>query len=406
MRYNKSRYFMLALILSLTLLSACQGEPAPVEPIDPIVPPNGENTVPPEEQPHYTVEDAFPDLHFERPLALEHARDDSGRLFVVEQSGKIYVLSDTEATEAELFLDISHRVDDRGNEMGLLGLAFHPDFAQNGYFFVNYTDRDETVIARFSLEDNLETADPNSEEQLLTIEQPFTNHNGGQLAFGPDGYLYIATGDGGSSGDPHGHAQNRQTLLGNILRIDVDNHDEQMNYAIPADNPYIDNTRGFREEIFAYGLRNPWRFSFDEPTGRLWVADVGQNRVEEINIITKGKNYGWNIMEGSLCYDPETECETYGLEIPIHEYPHSIGRSITGGYVYRGNNHPELEGTYIYGDFVSGIIWALHYDGESDPDNTTLAETNLQISSFGVSEDNELYLTAFNGKIYRLVLQY
>lgn len=351
----------------------------------------------------YEVEDAFPDLTFNRPLDLQNAGDSSGRLFVVEQPGRIYLLKDKNVSEKELFLNIEDRVNDSGNEQGLLGLAFHPDFDINGYFFVNYTDRDGTVISRFKINDNTDKADPGSELILLKFNQPYTNHNGGGIAFGPDGYLYIATGDGGSGGDPLKHGQNKGTLLGKILRIDVDRKDTGLNYAIPDDNPFKDNKEGFREEIYAYGLRNPWRFSFDSFNGNLFAADVGQNAVEEINLIEKGKNYGWNIMEGTKVFSSDSNVDIKSLEPPVYEYLHPLGRSITGGYVYRGKEYKELEGLYIYGDFISGIVWALKYEEGKEPINIILTETNLRISSFGLSEDGGIYLTSFDGKIYRLV---
>ena len=355
----------------------------------------------------FMVQEAFPGITFNRPLDLQNAGDGSGRLFVVEQGGRIYVFGNSPAADTGLFLDISDRVDDSGNEKGLLGLAFHPAFKDNGSFFVNYTDRNNTVISRFTVDpDNPDSADPSSEEVLLTFSQPYSNHNGGQLTFGPrDGYLYIATGDGGSGGDPQGNGQNRETLLGKILRMDVDSKDSGLNYAIPPDNPFTGNTEGYREEIYAYGLRNPWRFSFDPLTNRLWAADVGQDTVEEIDLIEKGGNYGWNIMEGSLCFNPPAGCDPKGLELPVYEYEHPLGDSITGGYVYRGEELPMLQGAYIYGDFVSGLIWGLWYEEGKGNRNFTLAETGLNISSFGIDEDNELYLTAFDGKIYRLILQ-
>jgi glucose/arabinose dehydrogenase len=353
----------------------------------------------------YTVQEAFPGISFNRPLDLQNAGDGSGRLFVVEQGGYIRVIYNDSAEGAGLFLDISGRVDSSGNEMGLLGLAFHPDFKNNGNFFVNYTDGNNTVISRFTVDpDNPDSTDPETEETVLTFSQPYANHNGGQIAFGPgDGYLYIGTGDGGSGGDPQGNAQNRKTLLGKILRIDVDNRDTGLNYAIPPDNPFSGNAEGYREEIYAYGLRNPWRFSFDTQSDSLWAADVGQNTVEEINLIEKGGNYGWNIMEGSLCFNPSEGCDSSGLELPVYEYRHTIDRSITGGYVYRGEELPELRGAYIYADFISGLIWGLWYKEGEEIRNYTLAETGLNISSFGTGSDNELYLTAFDGNIYRLV---
>ncbi len=351
----------------------------------------------------YSVKEVFPDITFNRPLDIQNAGDKSGRLFIVEQPGRIYVLQDEDAKEKELFLDIEKLVNDSGNEQGLLGLAFHPEFEQNGYFFINYTDNKGTVISRFKVNGNPNKADSSSELKILEFSQPYTNHNGGGMAFGPDGYLYIAIGDGGNGGDPHGNGQNLQTLLGSILRIDVDNQDSGLNYAIPKDNPFIDNKDGFREEIYAFGLCNPWRFSFDSKNGDLWAADVGQNAVEEINLIEKGKNYGWNIMEGTKEYSPNQNVNPNTLEPPIYEYLHPLGRSITGGYVYRGQEFPELLGAYIYGDFISGIIWALEYEGGTESVNTILSETNLRISSFGISETKELYLASFDGKIYQLI---
>lgn len=350
----------------------------------------------------YTVEDAFPGITFEQPLDLQTASDGSGRIFVVEQGGRIYVIPGPKSTEKELFLDIREMVDDGSSEMGLLGLAFHPDFAENGYIFVNYTNTSGTVVARFTASEN--QADQDSRMIILTFTQPFRNHNGGQLAFGTDGYLYISTGDGGSGGDPQGHGQNRQTFHGNILRIDINEQGPRGNYVIPPDNPFVGNDEGYLEEIYAYGLRNPWRFSFDS-ADRLWAADVGQSTVEEINIIEKGKNYGWNIMEGSLCFNPPADCDLTGLELPVYEYLHPLGRSITGGYVYDGSELPQLKGAYIYADYITGLIWGLWYHEEYEPVNYTLTNTDLNITSFGLDEDNELYMTAFDGIIYRLKLE-
>ncbi len=353
----------------------------------------------------FNVRDAFPDASFERPLDLQNAGDSSGRVFVVEQGGRIFVLSGHNSSQPELFLDISNRIVS-GGEKGLLGLAFHPQFQHNGFFYINYTDEDSTIISRFNVYGHdPNKADPDSEQIILTFLQPYANHNGGQIAFGPhDGYLYIATGDGGGAGDPQGNSQNLNNLLGKILRIDIDNKEPGLNYSIPSQNPFKENSNGYREEIYAYGLRNPWRFSFDHFNYSLWAADVGQDRIEEINIIEKGKNYGWNIMEGSLCFNPPTGCDTRGLELPIYEYEHPLGRSITGGYVYYGNRIPELYGIYVYADFITGYIWGLAYDSEIETQNFTLASTDLNISSFGVDEELELYLTAFDGNIYELAL--
>jgi glucose/arabinose dehydrogenase len=351
---------------------------------------------------NYQIQLAFPQLSFTRPVDLQTPDDDTNRIFVVEQAGRIYsFLNDKITSSKTLFLDITDLVDDSGNEMGLLGLAFHPNFKDNGFFFVDYTANDQSVISRFKVNSiNPDVGDKSSEQVILEVDQPFSNHNGGQIGFGADGYLYISLGDGGSGGDPQGHGQNQMTLLGSILRIDVDNSETGENYGIPVSNPFYNNGNGFREEIYAYGLRNPWRFSFDPITGWLWSGDVGQNRIEEIDIIQSGKNYGWNTMEGSSCYSPSTNCDATGLELPIHEYSHSIGNTITGGYVYRGKLVPELYGAYVYADFGSGRIWMLEYNGLNDPVNTEIIDTDLNIASFGTDQKNELFICAFDGKIY------
>ncbi len=352
------------------------------------------------------VEEAFPQLTFERPVDLQHAGDNSKRLFVVEQRGVVSVFqNDADVEEKSVFLDIEAQVEDQGNEEGLLGLAFHPEYENNGFFYVNYTasNPDRTVISRFKVSSSDQnTADKASELILLEFDQPFSNHNGGQVAFGPDGYLYIAVGDGGSGGDPQGNGQNLKTLLGTILRIDVDQQEGQMNYGIPADNPFANNSEGFRKEIYAYGLRNPWRFSFDSESNRLWTGDVGQNRYEEIDIVENGGNYGWNIMEGFHCFEPSSGCDTEGLEMPIWEYERSEGDvSVTGGFVYRGQSISELEGLYVYADYASGRIWTLDHSDLDNPVNNEILKAPFQISSFGVDKDNELYICGFDGKIYR-----
>jgi len=350
-----------------------------------------------------TVERAFPSLSFDNPVDLQHAGDGSRRLFVVEQPGQIQVFdNDAAVTSTETFLDITTRVAS-GGERGLLGLAFHPDYASNGFFYVDYTASgpSRTVISRFQVDPaDPNSADPNSAVVLLEVAQPFGNHNGGQIRFGPDGFLYIALGDGGSGGDPEENGQNRSTLLGSLLRIDVDNPSSGMNYGIPADNPFVGadcGPTGCREEIYAFGLRNPWRFSFDPPTGQLWLADVGQGAFEEIDIIESGGNYGWDTMEGMHCFEPSSGCNMEGLILPVYEYGRGLGRSVTGGFVYRGTRVPMLTGQYIYADFVSGRIWA--YDEATDS-NVELMDTNLGISSFGVDEAQELYFTAFDGRVY------
>jgi glucose/arabinose dehydrogenase len=350
------------------------------------------------------LEPAFPALTFVRPLALESPPDSTNRLFVVEQAGRIFVFpNDRNVKKAKLFLDIRKLVYSEGNEEGLLGLAFHPGYRTNGYFYLNYNASNpvRSIIVRYRVSStDPDKADPSSGLILLEYEQPYSNHKGGQLAFGPDGYLYIGTGDGGSAGDPHGNAQKTTTLLGKILRIDVNNPGGGNNYGIPPDNPFV--TGGSRPEIFAFGLRNPWRFSFDPPTGLLWVADVGQDKIEEVDIVEKGKNYGWNIMEGSSCFKPSSHCDTTGLAAPVWEYTHDIGVCIIGGYVYHGARRPDLSGTYICADYGSGRIWSLRRSAGGSVTSSEIAFTHLPIVSFGLDDARELYLCVFDGKIYRL----
>ncbi len=328
-----------------------------------------------------------------QPVYVTHAGDGSGRLFVLEQAGRIRVVEDGRL-RPEPFLDITDRVL-AGGERGLLGLAFHPRFPANGRYFVNYTRRPDgaTVIAEFRAGRDAATPQP-AERVLLTVAQPYANHNGGMIAFGPDGYLYAGLGDGGAAGDPADRAQNPRELLGKMLRLDVDGAQP---YAIPADNPFAGG--GGRPEIWALGLRNPWRFSFDRATGALWAADVGQNAWEEIDVITRGGNYGWRLMEGAHCYRPRTGCRQAGLELPVAEYAQESGRcSITGGYVYRGRRLPGLAGTYVYGDYCSGEIFGL-VDGRQ----RVLLATGLAISSFGEDEAGELYVVDHRGGLHRLV---
>ncbi len=363
---------------------------------------NGANPPPPATA--YEAVEAFAGLTFARPVDLQDAGDPAGRLFVVEQAGRILVFQNTaSASTSEVFLDIRSQVNDAGNEEGLLGLAFHPDFANNRHYFVCYTllvsgERKNRVSRFTALSTNPDTTLAITESEVITIDDEFSNHNGGQIAFGPDGHLYIGTGDGGSANDPNNSGQDRTALLGKMLRINVDT----LPYTIPSDNPFVGNQQGYREEIYAYGLRNPWRFSFDRVTGRLWCGDVGQDTWEEIDLIENGKNYGWKIMEGNVCRPPTTGCSTAGLELPVWVYAHDGGRSITGGYVFRGSRLAGLVGAYIYADFVTGEIWALRYSGPGTQSNSLVQDTNLGIASFGVDRSNELYICAFDGKIYQL----
>lgn len=351
----------------------------------------------------WSIEKAFPNLTFTYPVDLESPPDGSNRIFVVEQAGRILSFPNLPGTNsAKVFLDIRDKVSS-GGEMGLLGLAFHPKFSSNGYFYVNYdasTPR-RTVIAGLRVSaTNPDSADPASETILLEYNQPFTNHKGGQLRFGPDGYLYIAAGDGGSAGDPYNNAQNLSSLLSKILRIDVDGAQGGKPYGIPPDNPFVGTSS--RGEIWAYGLRNPWRFSFDPKTGWLWAGDVGQDAIEEIDIVRKGGNYGWHIMEGRSCFNPSSDCDTAGLIMPNWQYHHDVGNCIIGGLVYRGAALPALTGAYIYADFGSGRIWALRYDGISEQVNQELLRSSVAISSFGTDQTNEMYLVGYDGHIYRL----
>jgi glucose/arabinose dehydrogenase len=353
-----------------------------------------------------SVEVAFPNLSFSRMVFLTHAGDGADRIFLLLQQGIVLVFPNREdVSKADVFLDITEKVNDAGNEEGLLGLAFNPEYKNNGYFYVYYSaiPPRRSVISRFSASPNdPNKADPSSELVIMEVAQPYSNHNGGNIIFGPDKYLYIGLGDGGSAGDPHGHGQNRGTLLGSILRIDVSSSSSQGRYKIPSDNPFV-GVAGARGEIWAYGLRNPWRFSFDRVTGLLWAGDVGQDGYEEVDIIERGGNYGWNIMEGSHCFPPSvSNCNRNGLKLPVAEYPHDDGCSITGGYVYRGNRLKSPYGAYVYGDYCSGKIWALRFDGSKIIEHLELVDTDLRISSFGEDGKGELYILSFDGRIYRL----
>jgi hypothetical protein len=368
----------------------------------------------------FGLEEAFPGIVFERPVDFQNAGDGTGRVFVVEQKGVIKVVTPTAPSSMEIaspdnsprqedvgvFLDIQERVFFEA-ESGLLGLAFHPDYESNGHFYVYYIADDpaRTVISRFSVSgEDADQADPESELVLLEIPQPSPDHHkAGQIAFGPDdGYLYIAVGDGGTGGDT---AQDPTDLLGSILRIDVDNPEDGMNYGIPSDNPFAGNASGFREEIFAYGFRNPWKFAIDPANGMLFAGDVGVAAREEIDLVEKGKNYGWNIMEGSLCHELPSDCSTEGLELPIFEYGREDGGTIIAGIVYRGSIS-EIFGKLIYGDFISGTIWALVYDGVSVTEIEVIVETEeLPITAFGRNEEGEVYVCTLGGIIYRLVAE-
>ena len=383
--------------------------PANLESTPPVAVPAAYSDSPPSIQPlpgspdRYSVEPEFPALEFDRLIEVIHRGDGLDRLFAVIQTGQIVSFpADPAAASTNLVIDISDRVSTGNNEEGLLGLAFDPQYSTNGHFFVYYSAANprRSVVSRFTVVDGVRS-EVDSEVVILEVDQPFGNHNGGQLAFGPDGFLYIGLGDGGSAGDPHGNGQNLATLLGSILRIDVAALGASGSYAIPPDNPFVGDPNA-RGEIWAYGLRNPWRFTFDRETGDLWTGDVGQNAYEEVDLIAKGSNSGWNIMEGDQCFRA-SECDQTGLARPIATYGRADGCSITGGYVYRGGQFPALYGAYIYGDFCSGKIWALRHDGQRVSEAALIADTDLAIASFARGGDGEIYVLPLRGSIHRLV---
>jgi uncharacterized repeat protein (TIGR03806 family) len=365
--------------------------------------------------PAVAVQRVFPSLSFQQPLFMLQAPGDASRWFVLEKTGRARVFDNQPGvTSSSVFLDLSGVVN-TASEGGLLGLAFDPDWASSRIAYVSYTRTRsgggmQSIVSRFhSMDDGL-TLDPASEQVLLTIDQPYNNHNGGGIEFGPDGHLYLGMGDGGSGGDPQDNAQNTHNLLGTFIRIDVSGGGD---YAIPSDNPFAGNPRcgtssaagagtSACPEIYAWGLRNPWRFSFDYVTDRLWAGDVGQNAREEINLIELGGNYGWRYREGFICFNPSTDCPSAGLIDPVIDYPHTEGRSVTGGHVYRGDALGALEGRYVFGDFVSGRIWALESDNEGGYAKTELANTSHSISSFGLGHDGELYVVDYAGALFQL----
>jgi glucose/arabinose dehydrogenase len=355
------------------------------------------------------LERVFPALAFERPVALVQAPGATRRWFVVEQAGLIRVFeSPPDVSSADTFIDISTRVEDSCNECGLFGIAFAPDFASSGHAYLSYTSSTPGLtshVARFTSTDGGQTLDPDSEQIVLTLPQPFPNHNGGHIVFGPDdGFLYVGFGDGGSGNDPGNRAQNTTNLFGTIIRIDV----ASLPYAIPADNPFEGNMRCQSgsgpeacPEIFAWGLRNPWRFSFDRSTGELWAGDVGQNAWEEVDLVVNSGNYGWSIREGAHCTNlAGRPCTTAGLIDPVAEYGRDLGRSVTGGYVYRGTQVQPLIGSYVFGDYVSGRIFRLA-PGGTEPEE--LLHTDVLISSFAEDADGEIYVVDHSGPLYRIV---
>ena len=347
------------------------------------------------------LDDPFPNLPaLSSPVAMLMAPGDSSHWYVVQQAGQVIrFVNSFGVSSTSDFIDINDGRLLYGGEMGLLGMAFHPDFASNGYVYLSYTSPGPVSrISRFNLDPSGLALDPASEQIVLSLAQPFSNHNGGHIAFGPDNYLYIGLGDGGSGGDPQGHGQNTGTLLGSMLRIDVGDGSSG-GYTIPADNPFVSG--GGLPEIFAYGLRNPWRWSFDRISGELWLGDVGQNTYEEIDIITRGGNYGWNIMEGAHCYNAAS-CDQTGLILPVAEYDHTEGVAVTGGYVYRGSDIAFLQGRYLYADYGSGRIWALEQTGPGQYISSELLDTPYNIASFAEDHDGELYIIPLGGDILKI----
>lgn len=341
------------------------------------------------------------------PVLVTHAGDGSGRLFIVEQVGRIRVVKNG-VLLPKPFLDLSKELA-QGGEQGLLGLAFHPKYETNGKFYINATLPDgDTVINEYRVSPtNPDVATRVGGRRILRIDQPYANHNGGHIAFGPDGYLYIGMGDGGSAGDPGNRAQNLDSLLGKMLRIDVNGTSSGRAYRIPASNPYVGRTG--RDEIWSRGLRNPWRWSFDRLKGDFWIGDVGQNRYEEIDRSTvtenasrgRGVNYGWRVMEGRHCYRPSSGCSTSGKILPVVEYTHSQGCSVTGGYVYRGTKLPSLVARYVFGDYCTGTIWTIPRTARGPATKSLLMDTSYRISSFGEDESGELYVVDHGGTVYR-----
>ena len=355
---------------------------------------------------------AYPALTFARPVYVTHAPDGTDRLFVVEQAGRVLVFPDDDGVQppqVRAFLDVRDRVSRSGNEEGLLGLAFDPDYARTGRFWVHYSAASprRSVIARFAVTSDPDDADEASESVVLEVPQPYDNHNGGMLAFGPDRMLYVGLGDGGSANDPHGHGQDRTTLLGSLLRIDV--RGTAVPYGIPSDNPFAGLGGGVRGEIWAYGIRNLWRFSFDRNLGTLWGGDVGQGAREEVNrasgSTSGGTNFGWDCKEGTLTTSyGGSYCRSTGYTYPIHQYDtHTWGCAIIGGYVYRGSRHSTLlGGTYVYGDYCSGRVWGLGPDASGRLVNGELRRFAGSILAFGRDASNELYLLGANGSVYRI----
>lgn len=361
--------------------------------------------------PEISLKRFFDQLRFINPILLTNSGDGTNRIFVAEQDGMVRVFQNFELiSDSRVFLDIREKINSIGNEQGLLGLAFDPNYASNGYFYVYHTEYgvDSTALMRYSVSTDPNIADTASGLLLARFDQPFTNHNGGGMVFGPDGFLYLGLGDGGLFSDPRGHAQNTSTLLGSVIRIDVSASTEAEPYRVPQDNPFFNKTTvprpgqlSERPEIWAYGLRNPWRMSFDDVTSELWLGDVGENSREEINIIQPSLNYGWNLSEGSECFKT-SDCDLSQFELPVFEYKHSDGNcSITGGHVYRGGRLPSLSGHYVFADYCSGRVWAIRHKNGITSDPYLLVDSNFMIPSFGMDELGEIYVLSSAGGVYR-----
>ncbi|MGA2030154.1 MAG: PQQ-dependent sugar dehydrogenase [Verrucomicrobiota bacterium] len=393
--------------------------------------------------PKIELKQVFPNLEIQRPIWMSEAPDGSGRFFVIGQAGKILIVQkDSDGSAAKEFLNIEERHPYFDNEDGLMSIAFHPGFKTNGLFYIYYNQKNpedqnsqplnfpfRSVISEFKVSaSDPDKADMTSERIILEVQQPFSNHKGGELAFGPDGYLYLGLGDGGAGDDPFGSGQNTATLLAKILRIDVNTrsttmngwHRQKLEYGIPSDNPFVNEPNmgfGARKEIFAYGLRNPWRYSFDRETGALWVGDVGQDLWEEVDLVTNGGNYGWSVREGAHHFKPGPAGAQY-ID-PVMEYTHrpnlqsqgmfpdhSIGLCVIGGYVYRGQKYPSLDGVYVYGDYNLGTIWGFRYDYDAHKVTTedTLLRQPQNISSFAEDQDGEIYAIMLSGQIYQITV--
>ena len=409
---NTRRLGSLLFLWTALALAACDGTSAVFNPPGDPGPEPPDDPDPPSEPPGILTQRVFPQLAFDQPLLMLQAPGDDTRWFVVEKGGSVRAFpNDENATlgDVETFVDLSLQVDSTFGESGLLGMAFHPDFATNREVFLSYTRTGgplESVVSRFVVDADGDV-DIASEEEILTVAQPNANHNGGNIVFGPDGFLYVGLGDGGGEGDPNENGQDTTTLPGSVLRLDVDSASP---YAIPQDNPFASNPQCVAPdnasdcpEIFAWGFRNPWRFSFDRATGELWLADVGQNAFEEVDRVERSGNYGWDEREGAHCFEPPEGCSTDNID-PITEYTHALGSSITGGYVYRGSDIPDLAGFYVFGDFGSGRIWAVHSASEQGVEPFELEDTGLGIASFAESNAGELFVVDLNaGTLHQIV---